>query len=411
MNALLLTREYPPHVYGGAGVHVEHLARELARLTPTRVLCFGDQERPDDQPPVRGLPFGSELLADNPTRARGALDALQTNLQMMAGPPQADVVHCHTWYSHFAGVLARLAYGVPLVVTVHSLEPLRPWKREQLGRGYDLSAWIERQTLQLADAVIAVSRADQQAIVDLFGLAPDRVTVIPNGIDPEVYRPVQAPQTLRRYGVDPEVPYVLFLGRITRQKGIGHFLAAARRLPPEIQVVLCAGGADTAELSDEVVAAVETLRTERPHVVWIEEMVSRETAVALYSHAAVFCCPSVYEPFGIINLEAMACETPVVASRVGGIPDVVIPGETGELVPLTPRADGDPEPADPDAFAAGLADAMAALVADPGRARRYGEAGRARVQQEFGWDAIARKVHAVYERVIAAHATQEDAPA
>ncbi len=407
MNVLMLTREYPPHVYGGAGVHVEHLAREMARLEPTEVLCFGDQQEPAARPPVRGLPYGAAMLADNPGRARGALDALHTNLQMMAMPPGADVVHCHTWYSHFAGVLARLAYGVPLVVTVHSLEPLRPWKREQLGRGYDLSAWIERQTLTLADAVIAVSRADREAIQRLFGLPADRVTVIPNGIDPQVYHRVDEPEELRRYGVDPTVPYVLFLGRITRQKGIGHFLAAARRLPPEVQVVLCAGGADTPELAAEVVAAVETLRTERPHVVWIEEMVSRETAVALYSHAAVFCCPSVYEPFGIINLEAMACETPVVASRVGGIPDVVVPGETGELVPLRARSSTDPEPDDPDAFAAGLADAMAGILEDPERARQMGLAGRRRVQAEFGWDAIARKVREVYRGAIAAAAGKE----
>ncbi len=407
MNILMLTREYPPHVYGGAGVHVEHLAREMARLEPTEVLCFGDQQEPDAQPPVRGLPYGAALLADNPSRARGALDSLHTNLQMMAMPPTADVVHCHTWYSHFAGVLARLAYGVPLVVTVHSLEPLRPWKREQLGRGYDLSAWIERQTLTLADAVIAVSQADRRAIRELFDLPAERVTVIPNGLDPDVYRRVEAPDELRRYGVDPSVPYVLFLGRITRQKGIGHFLAAARQLPPEVQVVLCAGGADTPELAAEVVAAVQTLRSERPHVVWIEEMVTRETAVALYSHAAVFCCPSVYEPFGIINLEAMACETPVVASRVGGIPDVVLPGETGELVPLTARSSTDPEPTDPDAFAAGLAAAMARVLDDPERAREMGLAGRRRVQAEFGWDAIARKVREVYRGVIAAAAEKE----
>jgi len=400
MNVLYLTREYPPHVYGGAGVHIEHLAHEMARLENVSVMCFGDQDEPGGNPAVRGLSGGDLALAANPTRARGALAALQTNLQMMALPPDADVVHCHTWYAHFGGVLARLAYGVPLIVTVHSLEPLRPWKREQLGRGYDLSSWIERQTLQLADAVIAVSRNDQRSLIDLFGLDPARVPVIPNGIDPAVYRPVQDPAALRRLGIDPDVPYVLFLGRITRQKGIGHFLAAARRLPAGVQVVLCAGDADTPELSAEVIAAVERLRAEREQVVWIEEMVPRQVAVALYSHAAVFCCPSIYEPFGIINLEAMACETPVVASRVGGIPDVVVPGRTGELVPLVARSASDPEPADPDAFAAGLAEAMAGLLADPERARRQGEAGRQRVVAEFGWDAIARKVREVYRQVI-----------
>ncbi len=402
MDVLMLSKEYPPHVYGGAGVHVEHLAREMARLVTVRVMCFGDQAEPDANPAVRGVVPANKAFADNPRRARAALAALATDLAMMASPPEADVVHCHTWYTHFAGVLARLAYGAPLVVTVHSLEPLRPWKREQLGRGYDVSSWIERQALQHADAVIAVSHHDHRQIIDLFDVASDRVSVVPNGIDPEIYRPVRDPGTLREYGVNPDVPYVLFLGRITRQKGIGHFLAAARRLPRDVQVVLCAGGADTDELANEVVSAVDDLRAERPHVTWIQEMVPRSVAAALYSHAAVFCCPSIYEPFGIINLEAMACETPVVASRVGGIPDIVIPGETGELVPFSPRSDSDPEPADPQAFAAALAEAMASLIADPERRRRQGEAGRQRVIAEFGWDAVARKVHAIYERVIAA---------
>ena len=406
MNVLYLTREYPPHVYGGAGVHIEHLAREMARLETVRVLCFGEQDAPDANPAVRGVPYGDGLFADSASRARGALSALETNLRMTATEPGADVVHCHTWYSHFAGILARQALGIPLVITVHSLEPLRPWKREQLGRGYDLSCWIERQALEMADAVIAVSKHDHATLLELFDLDPARVSVVPNGIDADVYTPRHAPEVLRGYGVDPDVPYVLFLGRITRQKGIGHFLAAARRLPTDVQVVICAGDADTEELSGEVVAAVDALRAERPHVAWIQEMVPRENAIALYSHAAVFCCPSVYEPFGIINLEAMACETPVVASRVGGIPDVVVPGETGELVPLVARSAADPEPENRDAFAADLADAMAALLADPERRARQGRAGRQRVIDEFGWDAVARKVQGVYRQAIAHH--QED---
>ncbi|MBD3219754.1 glycogen synthase [bacterium] len=402
MNVLYLTREYPPHVYGGAGVHVEHLVAEMARLASVEVRCFGDQDDPDASPAVIGLPFGDGMFAEHPQKVGSALSALETCLAANARPPEADVVHCHTWYTHLGGILARLAYGIPLVVTVHSLEPLRPWKREQLGRGYDVSCWVERTALEMADAVIAVSRHDQQVIRERFRVPEDRVRMIPNGIDAEIYRPVEAPEVLSRHGIDPGRPYVLFLGRITRQKGIGHFLAAAAELPPDIQIVLCASGADTEEIATETSGAIGRLRADRPggNVVWINSMVPREDAIALFSHAAVFCCPSVYEPFGIINLEAMACETPVVASAVGGIPDVVVPGETGELVAFTPRSEDDPEPADPRRFAAELGAAITGLVTDPDRARRYGEAGRRRVVEEFGWDAIARKVHAVYGEVI-----------
>jgi glycogen synthase len=401
MNVLYLTREFPPHVYGGAGVHVEHLVAEMARLASVQVLCFGDQDEPTGNPTVRGLPFGGGMFADHPGRVGGALAALETGLAANARPLEADVVHCHTWYTHLGGILAKLAYGLPLVVTVHSLEPLRPWKREQLGRGYDVSCWVERTALEMADAVIAVSRRDNELISERFDVAPERLTVIPNGIDPSVYQPREAPDVLRRHGVDPDTPYVLFLGRITRQKGISHFLAAARELPPQIQVVLCASGADTPELASETADAIAGLRQSREaSVVWIDDMVPRADAIALHSHAAVFCCPSVYEPFGIINLEAMACETPVVASRVGGIPDVVVPGETGELIALEPNGPDDAEPRDPQRFAADLAAAITALIEDPERRRRYGKAGRQRVVDEFGWDAVARRVHALYEQII-----------
>jgi alpha-maltose-1-phosphate synthase len=405
MNVLYLTREYPPHVYGGAGVHVEHLAPEMARLANVEVLCFGDQDEPDSNPVVRGLPYGAGLFRDYPGRARGALSALETGLAANARPLTADVVHCHTWYTHLGGVVAKLAHGIPLVVTVHSLEPLRPWKREQLGRGYDLSCWLERTTLEMADAVIAVSRHDGEVIRERFAVDPRRVTVIPNGVDTEVYRPVQAPATMQRYGIDPATPHVLFLGRITRQKGIGHFLAAARLLPPETQIVLCASGADTPELAAETAAAIADLRAARGErkIIWIDEMVPREDAIALYSHAAVFCCPSVYEPFGIINLEAMACRTPVVASRVGGIPDVVVPGETGELISFAASGPDDAEPVAPERFAADLAAAITGLLNDPDRRRRMGEAGRRHVKSAFGWDAIARRTHALYAELVAAH--------
>lgn len=403
MNILYLTREYPPHVYGGAGVHVEHLAAAMAELAQVQVLCFDDREPTEGNPAVRGLPFDEGLFAGHPGRVRGALSAFETSLAANAQVPDADLVHCHTWYTHLGGVVAKLAYGLPLVVTVHSLEPLRPWKREQLGRGYDLSCWVERTALELADAVIAVSRNDAEVIRDRFDVAPERVTVIPNGVDTAVYRPVQAPETLRRHGIDPDVPYVLFLGRITRQKGIGHFLAAARQLPPEVQIVLCASGADTPEIAAETAAAIAALRADRgdKRVIWIDAMVPREEAIALHSHAAVFCCPSVYEPFGIINLEAMACETPVVASAVGGILDVVVPGETGELVAFETAAADDAEPADPARFATDLAAAMTGMLTDPERARRLGTAGRRRVEQEFGWDAVARRVHDLYTSLVA----------
>jgi len=408
MDIVYLTREYPPHVYGGAGVHVEHLAREMARLERVHVLCYGEQDEPEANPSVRGLPYEDGIFAGNPEKARGALMALQTGLHAVAQPLRADLVHVHTWYAHPGGVLAKLAYGLPLVVTVHSLEPLRPWKREQLGRGYDVSRWIERQALELADAIIAVSRQDQQSIRELFRVEPDRVTVIPNGIDPDVYRPVAAPDVLRRHGIDPDVPYVLFLGRVTRQKGISHFLAAVRHLPADVQVVICAGDADTPELGREVAGAVADLQRERGGVVWIQAMLPRTEAIAVYSHAAVFCCPSIYEPFGIINLEAMATETAVVASRVGGIPDVVVPGETGELVAFEPRSADDPEPRDPGRFATELAAAMAGLLADPERRRRYGEAGRRRVEERFGWDAVARQVREIYRQVLRSENPQQE---
>jgi glycogen synthase len=326
--------------------------------------------------------------------------SLQTSLLATARPPQADVVHCHTWYTHLGGVLLKLAYGLPLVVTAHSLEPRRPWKREQLGRGYDVSSWVERSALTMADAVIAVSEHDRRDVVELFGLPADRVTVVPNGIDAAVYRRAVAPEVLRRHGVDPDRPYVLFLGRITRQKGIAHLLRAVRHLAPEVQVVLCASGPDTPEIAREVEELVAQLRAERDHLVWIDAMVPRDEAIALYSHAAVFCCPSIYEPFGIINLEAMACETPVVGSAVGGIPEIVVDGETGRLVPFAPRSATDAEPADPERFAADLAAALTTLLDDPAARRRMARAGRQRVVEDFAWDAVARRTLAVYRTLV-----------
>jgi starch synthase len=397
VRVLLLTREYPPHVYGGAGVHVEHLARDLARHAQVEVRCLGDQDAGSTNPRVKGYPFDDALLAGNASPAREALAAVLAGVKFVADPLDADLVHCHTWYAHWGGILARTAFGLPLVVTVHSLEPRRPWKRERLGGGYELSSWLERTALEMADAVIVVSESDRRDVTTLFRVPTERVHVIPNGIDADAWRRAPDAEALRRRGVDPTIPYVLFLGRITRQKGIGHFLRASARLPDGVQVVLCAASPDTTALEREVETAVESLR-ERRRVVWIREMVSHPIAVALYSGAAVFCCPSVYEPFGLINLEAMACETPVVATAVGGIPDVVVDGETGVLIPFDARPDG--EPVDPERLADDLGAALTRVVGDADLARAMGRRGRERAVRRFGWDRMARRVLEVYGAVL-----------
>ncbi len=329
------------------------------------------------------------------------LAALSRDLAMVADPVDADVVHVHTWYTHLAGLLARLSYRIPLVLTVHSLEPLRPWKREQLGGGYDVSSWIERLAIETADAVVAVSSETREDVLRLFKVAADRVHVIHNGIDADFYRPDPATTALERHGVDPSVPYVLFVGRITRQKGIVHLVRAIRHLDPGIGVVLCAGQPDTPEIAAEMERGVAAAQAERPNVVWIGEMVSREEARQLYSHAAVFCCPSVYEPFGIINLEAAACETPVVASAVGGIPEVVVDGETGLLVPVELRADDPMSPIDPDRFELNLAGAINALMADAATREVMGRAARRRAVERFGWARIAAETVDLYRSVTA----------
>ena len=398
MQALILTNEYPPNVYGGAGVHVEYLVRELARLIDVDVRTFGDQQDVSDRLQVRGFPIAHDLDR-SPQQLRPMMAALSRDLSFVAEPVTADLVHCHTWYTHLGGILAKIAYGIPLVVTTHSLEPLRPWKREQLGGGYDVSAWAERTAIEMADAIIAVSRETRADVLRLFEVAESRVHVIHNGIDTEEYRPQDASDALDRYGIDRSVPYVLFVGRITHQKGIVHLVRAIRYLDPGIGVVLCAGAPDTEEIAAEMEAGVSAARAERKNVVWIPEMVSKPIVRQLYSHAAVFCCPSVYEPFGIINLEAMACETPVVASAVGGIPEVVVPGETGLLVPFEPAASGSFEPSDPDRFARDLAVAINELMADPDRCEAMGRAGRQRAVEHFGWPAIARQTVDLYRSI------------
>ena len=399
----LFSKEYPPHVYGGAGVHVEYLARALARHIAVEVRCFGEQSDPGGNPAVHGYGQWDETARNTDPRFVGAVDAMARSLQMAKDRLDAQIVHCHTWYTDMAGVLASQLWGVPYVLTIHSLEPLRPWKVEQLGRGYHLSAWMERTAIEGAHAVVAVSEGTREDVLRLFDVPPGRVHVIHNGIDPTEYRPTASTlahtDVLRRHGIDPALPFVLFVGRITRQKGILHLVRAIPLIDRSVQVVLCAGAPDTPEIGAEMAAAVASVAASRPGVVWIREMLPRADVIELYSHAAVFCCPSVYEPFGIINLEAMACETPVVASAVGGIPEVVVANETGLLIDpgLVP---GTFDPSDPAAFTAALAHGINRLVADPALRRRMGEAGRRRVEQHFSWDAIAERTLALYRSLL-----------
>lgn len=385
MRVDLLTREYPPEVYGGAGVHVEYLARELRRLADVRVRCFG---APRDEPGVAAY-----RAPDGLRTANAALQVLGADLEMAAACQGADLVHSHTWYANFAGHVAKMLYGTPHVVTTHSLEPLRPWKAEQLGGGYTLSSWAERTALAAADAVIAVSAGMARDVLAAYPeIAPERVTVIHNGIDTAEYAPDRADDVLKRHGIDPRRPYVVFVGRITRQKGLVHLLRAARSFDPDAQLVLCAGAPDTPEIAAEVAALVQGL--DREGVFWISEMLPKPEVIQLLTHAAVFVCPSVYEPMGIVNLEAMACETAVVATATGGIPEVVADGETGLLVPIDQGADG--EPYDPERFAADLAERVNALLGDPERARRLGEAGRARAVEHFSWSSVAARTADLY---------------
>ena len=399
MKALILTNEYPPNVYGGAGMHVAELTRALRGRIELEVRCFGEQDETAQGWRLRGFraPSGP-VPADE--RLRPAWDALARDLAMAADPTDADLVHCHTWYTHLAGLLVQRAYSLPLVVTVHSLEPLRPWKREQLGGGYDLSSWVERTALEAADAVIAVSQGTRDDVLRNFDVADERVHVIHNGIDAEFFAPDPDTDALVRHGVDPSVPYLLFVGRITRQKGIVHLVRAIRQLAPGIGVVLAAGQPDTPALAAEVEAGVAEAQRDRSNVVWIPQMLTREEIRQLYSHAAVFVCPSVYEPFGIINLEAMACARPVVASAVGGIPEVVVDGETGVLVPVELRADEPMTPVDPDQFARDLANAVNGLMADPARRAAMGAAGRRRAVEHFSWSSIADQTLALYRGLV-----------
>ncbi|HQO29226.1 MAG TPA: glycogen synthase [Accumulibacter sp.] len=397
MKALLFTREYPPYVYGGAGVHVEYLAAELAKLMHVEVRCFGDQDSANDGVRVRGFPFVTGTFAHVDKKLAGALDTFETNLATLSEPVDADLVHVHTWYAHLSGILTKTLYDLPLVHTVHSLEPLRPWKREQLGGGYDMSSWIEKTSLHMADAVVAVSEGTKADILAHFDIDPQKVRVIYNGINVEQYAPTSETQALKKYGVDLSKPYVLFVGRITRQKGIVHLVNAIRYINPDVQVVLCAGAPDTKEVLAEMEEAVDNIRHAGfNNVVWIQAMVTKKYAIQLYSHATVFCCPSIYEPFGIINLEAMACRTAVVASAVGGIKEVVVDGVTGYLVPLEQHQVAPFEPVDPDRFARDLAAATNKILDDPQLAEAMAAAGQQRARDIFSWSSIAQQTRELY---------------
>ena len=413
MRIAVLTNEYPPNVYGGAGVHVEYLTRELARLDEgthtVRVWCFGDQHHREGNLQVTGVKPVADMPAQDPRHAKLFATLLQ-DLEMAGRLADVDVVHCHTWYSHFGGCLAKQLQSIPLVLTTHSLEPHRPWKVEQLGTAYDVSSWIERTAYQSADGVVAVSESMKHDVHEEYGVPLDRIRVIHNGIDLQQYRPTPDPALLQQLEIDPATPYVLFVGRITRQKGIIHLVNAIRHFAEGVQVVLCAGAPDTPEIAAEMTAAVERARQDSSHrIIWIQEMLPKEKVISLYTHAAIFVCPSVYEPFGIINLEAMACETPVVASAVGGIPEVVEHGTTGLLVPPEVLGPTEVEPRHPQEFSKDLAGAVNRLLADPELRATMARAARTRVEEQFSWTSIARQTLDFYARVIARHAAERGA--
>jgi starch synthase len=399
VKVLFLTNEYPPHIYGGAGVHVGYLSRELAKLMPVEVRCFGDQRLQNGNLRVTGFEVDTSNFTC-PKSLRSVFGAVRRCTDFNSRNIDANLVHCHTWYSHFGGILAKKNYGIPLVLTVHSLEPLRPWKREQLAGGYDFSLWVEKTALEMADAIVAVSRETKSDIERLFAVDSARVHVIHNGIDLEQFRKVDSIAALKRYAINLNQPYLLFVGRITRQKGFQHLLRAIQFMDRDFQVVLCAAAPDTPEMAEEMKAAVEGAKAQRPGVIWINEMVDQAATRELYSHAAVFVCPSIYEPFGIINLEAMACETPVVASAVGGIKEVVVDGETGFLVSLGQTKGDSFEPANPEKFARNLAERINQLMKDQPLREKFGKAGRKRVEQQFSWTSIAEKTKALYETLV-----------
>ncbi|WP_430790840.1 glycogen synthase [Actinoplanes sp. G11-F43] len=393
LRADLISREYPPEVYGGAGVHLEYLARDLRALADVRVHCFG---APRDEPGVTAYPEPAELAGAN-----AALRTMGVNLAIAQGCEGADVVHSHTWYANFAGHTAKLLHGVPHVLTTHSLEPLRPWKAEQLGGGYALSSFCEKTAIEAADAIIAVSGGMRRDVLKAYpSVDPDRVHVVYNGIDTELYKPDRGTDVVDRLGIDRNRPSVVFVGRITRQKGLPYLVRACQDLPADAQIVLLAGAPDTPEIAAEVAGLVAELQQTRSGVIWVQEMLPKQQVIQVLTHATVFVCPSIYEPMGIVNLEAMACETAVVATATGGIPEVVADGDTGLLVPIRQLEDGTGTPVDPDGFVADLAATLTRLLNDPQLAERMGKAGRRRAVERFSWSRIAEDTLEIYRTVL-----------
>jgi starch synthase len=400
MKIALFTNEFPPNIYGGAGVHIDFLSRELSKLAHVEVRCFGNQKDAHDGMNVQGIQSSLNKMEDAGNPHIKMFHNLSRNVEMSQHTLEADIIHCHTWYTHLAGIFSRELLQVPLILTTHSLETHRPWKVEQLGNGYFLSRWIEQHAYTTADGVIAVSQQMKTDVVEAYGIRPEKVTVIHNGIDPEFYSPTFDNALLQEYGINPEIPFVLFVGRITRQKGISQLIAAAHHFNKNCQIVLCAGAPDTPEIAKETEALIATLKATREGVILISEMLPREKVKVLYSHARVFACPSLYEPFGIINLEAMSCQTPVVGSAVGGIPEIIVEGETGNLIPLQSISRTDFNPLDPETFQKNFAAKINQFLDDKQLAETMGKAGRKRVLEKFSWESIAKTTFQYYQEVI-----------
>jgi starch synthase len=404
MKIVILTNEYPPNVYGGAGVHVEYLVQELSRIQrdveAIKVLCFGNQESRHENVQVRGVDVDMQYTAPD-LRHPALLNTLIRDVAMTGSIESADIIHCHTWYTHLAGCLLKQLTGGKLVLTTHSLEPHRPWKQEQLGTAYNVSSWMEKTAYENADGVIAVSQSMRRDVLKLYGIAEEKIRVIHNGIDTEEYRLQSDPAALKRYGINAEKPFILFVGRITRQKGILHLVNAIPYIRSDIQIVLCAGAADTREIEQEMSMRIaHSQERSRNEIIWIPKVVPKPDIISIYSAAALFVCPSIYEPFGIINLEAMACSTPVVASAVGGIPEIVIPEETGLLVRFASVGSGNPEPEDPDRFSRDLASAIDSLLQDPEKIHAMGKKARERVEEHFSWKSIALQTLDFYQQLL-----------
>ena len=400
MKIALFSNEFPPNIYGGAGVHIDFLSHELAKLATVEVRCFGQQNELSDSMHVLGISPSLNQMEDLTNPHIKMFQNLSRNVEMAQHTLNADVIHCHTWYTHLAGVFSRELLQVPLILTTHSLETHRPWKVEQLGNGYFLSRWIEHHAYNSADGVIAVSQQMREDVIEAYGIDPEKVTVIHNGIDPDFYQPTFDTDLLIEYGINPTIPFVLFVGRITRQKGISQLIEAAHYFDENCQIVLCAGAPDTPEIAKETEELIAQLKAKRDGVILISEMLPREKVKVLYSHARVFACPSLYEPFGIINLEALSCETPVVGSAVGGIPEILTEGETGFLIPLESISRTNFNPKNPIEFQKNFASKVNLLLNDENLAIEMGKAGRNRVLEKFSWESIAKTTYNYYTEVI-----------